>query len=647
MARDSDDARGGDTPPETAPDDPSDRVPDTHRPPARDPDAEPSLSPAEGDGTRSEPAAVTDGGSTAAHGSAAAVVTDRRVLLGLTFVVAFCSIAYELVYSELLTVFYGGTVLRYSITIGLYLFSMGVGAFLSAHLDDPDANFLRTEVYLAFAGPAGAAFVIALNSFPDVVFPLKGPVTLALAHGPILLVGLLSGFEIPLLNELVEHREETLFAALGRAYPRAVVRRVLGAFFSVSEAEGRSFSEVLGVDYLGSLAGTVVYALVLYPRYGLVVTALALGLLNALAALVFAGWSARAPVSRGADRSLSLARWRGVVLAGLLLTGTYGGLVANAGAVDRAVTGAYMGDRIESEYQPGKADVTVESFERTAYQRVTTYQRDVAGNAGTETCLRLDQAIQLCDSWVDSYHSGLVDVPMSAYLNESGAVAGGNESFDVLLVGGGDYIAVDRLRDYDVRVDQVDIDGEFLDYSKNESTFARYHDDADEYDRLNTTVGDAYRYLRHTDERYDLILLDVPGARSDDSLALYSTEFYTLLRQRLSERGVVATWVYSRYYYSQHRAVHVNTLREAGFDRYLSYSVYEDPDGDDEFETGERFWVLSDGPQPTPNVTRARSDYLDAVADRYGPWDWEALPSYRGVEPNSVFDPNYGVIVDP
>jgi len=586
--------------------------------------------------------------------SATALVTHRRVLLGLTFVVAFCSIAYELVYSELLTVFYGGAVLRYSITIGLYLFSMGVGAFLSAHLDDPEGNFLRTEVYLAFAGPAGAGFVVALNSFPDVTLrvgqlALKEPLTLALSHVPILVVGLLSGFEIPLLNELVEHREETLFAALGGVYPRTIVRGVLGTFFSVSEAEGRSFSEVLGVDYLGSLAGTVVYALVLYPRHGLVVTVLVLGLLNGLAALTFAGWSSRA--DPGPDRSLSLGRWRAVVLAGLLLTGTYGGLVANAGAVDRAVTGAYMGDRIESEYQPDRAvsdvdraEVTVTSFERTRYQRITTYERDLAGTDGTETCLHLDQAIQLCDSWVDSYHSGLVDVPMSTLANRTGTDV---TSLNVLLVGGGDYIAVDRLRDYNVSVDQVDIDGAFLAYSKTESRFSTYHDDAHEYDRLNTTVGDAYNYLRQSDERYDLILLDVPGARSDDSLALYSTEFYTLLRQRLSDRGVVATWVYSKYWFGQHHKAYANTVREAGFDRYLPYSVYEDPDGDEELERGERFWLLSDGPRPTPNVTRARSDYLHDVTERYDGLTWRSIPSYRGVEPNSVFDPNYDVIVDP
>ncbi|WP_459191248.1 spermidine synthase [Halosimplex sp. J119] len=576
-------------------------------------------------------------------------LTDRRVLLGLTFVVAFCSIAYELVYSELLTVFYGGTVLRYSITIGLYLFSMGVGAFLSAHLDDPGPNFLRTELYLAFAGPVGAGFVIALNSFPDVAFQFKGPVTLALAHVPILLVGLLSGFEIPLLNELVDHRERTVFAALGGIYPRRIIRGILGAFFSVSEAEGRSFSEVLGVDYLGGLAGTVVYALVLYPRYGLVVTVLVLGLLNGLAALVFAAWSARG-TERTSGRSLSLARWRGVVLACLLLTGTYGGLVANAGAVDRAVTGAYMGDRIESEYQPqsaghvtDRAEVTVESFERTRYQRITTYERDLAGNGASETCLHLDQAIQLCDSWIDSYHSGLVDVPMSALAGETGDVA----SLDVLIVGGGDYIAVDHLREYNVSVDQIDIDGEFLAYSKEESRFSRYHDDADEYGRLNTTVGDAYDYLRGSEKRYDLVLLDVPGARSDDSLALYSTEFYRTLRNHLSDRGVVATWAYSKYWFPEHHKAYVNTVRAAGFDRYLPYSAYEDHDEDGELERGERFYLLSDGPQPVPNVSRARSDYLDGVADRYDGLSWRSIPSYRGVEPNSVFDPNYDVIVDP
>jgi len=339
--------------------------------------------------------------------------------------------------------------------------------------------------------------------------------------------------------------------------------------------------------------------------------------------------------------SPSLGRWRGVLFAGLLLTGTYAGLVANAGAVDRAVTGSYMADRIESEYQPGQADVRVTDFERTRYQRVTTYERDLAGHAGVETCLRLDQAVQLCDSWVESYHSGLVDVPMSTFENAS--------SVDVLLVGGGDYVAVDYLREYGVSVDQVDIDGEFLAMARNRSYLTGFNDGADEYDRLNTTVGDAFTHLRHSDERYDLILLDVPGARSDDSLSLYSVEFYRLLRDSLTDRGIVATWTYSPYFYGEHAKAYTNTVRAAGFAYNMEYSAYDDLDGDDELERGERFYILSDDPRPQPVLDRAKSTHLNETAAKYAErdWAWKRFPHYRGVEPNSVFDPNYDIIVDP
>jgi spermidine synthase len=568
-----------------------------------------------------------------------AVVSDRRFKLGVTVVVAFCSIAYELVYSEFLTVFYGGTVLRYSVTIGLYMFSLGVGALVSRHLEDPESNFLRTEVCLAFAGPAGAGLIIALNSFPGVAFPGKEPLTLALSHVPILVVGVLSGFEIPLLDSLVEDREGAARSALGRIYPRRLVRGLLGLLFAVRDPEAgserESLSAVLGADYLGSLVGTVVYALVLYPRLGLVVTVLTLGLVNALAALAFAAWTLS-----GAAGSLSrptVGNWRAVLVAGLLLSGTYGGLVVNGPAVDRTVTGAYMGDRIADEYRPGTVEVDVESYDRTAYQRVIRYERRVAHHSGPETCLRLDSALQLCDSWVDSYHSGLVDVPVSLYEDPS--------SLNVLLVGGGDYVAVDHLRRYGVSVDQVDIDGEFLAYTRNRSYFEQFHHDAYEYDRLNTTVGDAYTFLRERDERYDLVVLDIPGARSDDSLPLYSEEFYRLLRSHLTDRGVVVSWVYSRYSYPQHTKAYHATVHAAGFDRYLPYSVVDDLDGDGEYERGERFYVLSDGPTPSLDLDRAESVYVRRHADRLDPGEWRPLPTYRGVEPNSVFDPNYDIVV--
>ena len=43
--------------------------------------------------------------------------------------IAFCSLSYELIFAELLSAVNGGTVLNYSLTIGLYIASAGLGSF--------------------------------------------------------------------------------------------------------------------------------------------------------------------------------------------------------------------------------------------------------------------------------------------------------------------------------------------------------------------------------------------------------------------------------------------------------------------------------------------------------------------------------------
>ena len=48
-----------------------------------------------------------------------------------------------------------------------------------------------------------------------------------------------------------------------------------------------SFSEVLGFDYLGSLVGTVIFAMVFYPFFGIVSSALFTGFLNLFVAMIF------------------------------------------------------------------------------------------------------------------------------------------------------------------------------------------------------------------------------------------------------------------------------------------------------------------------------------------------------------------------
>jgi spermidine synthase len=165
-----------------------------------------------------------------------------------TFVLAFCSIVYELLLGQSLSAFLGNTVLRYCVTIGLYMVSMGIGAIFAEGrwVRDPVLTLLRVETLLSLTGGFSVLF---LHGASWVVG--SGLVFSLLAHGLILAVGVLTGFEIPLLIEV----------------------RNLDA--------GDSENSVLGVDYLGAFAGALAFAFLFYPKLGILPTAFFTAMLNA------------------------------------------------------------------------------------------------------------------------------------------------------------------------------------------------------------------------------------------------------------------------------------------------------------------------------------------------------------------------------
>lgn len=173
------------------------------------------------------------------------------VLLIAKLAVAFCSIAYELVLAQTLSVFLSNTVLRYCVTIGLYMFSMGIGAFLAEKRlgRSPARTFWQIEVLLTALG------VLSLPSLFFVDTLGMELVFLVWSHALICLIGLATGFELPLAIEL-GHRS-------GRP----------------------SRNALLAVDYIGAFLGTLGFVFLIYPVTGLFVAAWAIAFLNALVAL--------------------------------------------------------------------------------------------------------------------------------------------------------------------------------------------------------------------------------------------------------------------------------------------------------------------------------------------------------------------------
>ncbi|MGK4005776.1 polyamine aminopropyltransferase [Sorangium sp. So ce1036] len=171
-------------------------------------------------------------------------------LLVSVFVIATSGLIYELITGTLASYVLGDSVTQFSFVIGLYLFAMGIGSYLSQYVETRLLErFVEIELGLALVGGLSAPMLFraytALGAFRALLYSL------------VLLIGILVGLEIPLLIRLLN--------------------------FSLDLK--RLVARVLTLDYIGALAASLLFPSLLLPRLGIHQTSLFFGLLNAAVAL--------------------------------------------------------------------------------------------------------------------------------------------------------------------------------------------------------------------------------------------------------------------------------------------------------------------------------------------------------------------------
>lgn len=197
---------------------------------------------------------------------------DKQLILlcGSVFIIAACSLVYELLISSLSTYLLGSSVVHYSITIGLFLFFMGVGAWLAQRvLEDLVGAFVAIELAVGAVGGVSALVLFGVYALTEYYYPVMLAVIGA--------IGILIGMELPLLTRILERHSGLR----------------------------RGISTVLTIDYLGALVASLLFPFVLLPYLGHLLTAVVVGLVNFLIATVVA-WSFRH----------QLGAWRTTILQG-------------------------------------------------------------------------------------------------------------------------------------------------------------------------------------------------------------------------------------------------------------------------------------------------------------------------------------------
>jgi len=171
----------------------------------------------------------------------------RAPLLFLNvFVIATCGLIYELLAGTLSSYVLGDSVTQFSIIIGIYLFAMGVGSWLSRYIDKNLAErFVEVELSVAVVG--GFSAPVLFLSFAHLSY------FSIVLYGIVFIIGVLVGLEIPLMMRIL--KDELDFKDL--------------------------VSRVLAFDYIGALVASLLFPIFLVPRLGLNRTSLLFGMLNA------------------------------------------------------------------------------------------------------------------------------------------------------------------------------------------------------------------------------------------------------------------------------------------------------------------------------------------------------------------------------
>jgi spermidine synthase len=410
-------------------------------------------------------------------------------------VIATCGLVYELIAGTLASYVLGDSVTQFSTVIGAYLSAMGLGSYLSRYVRRGLVRtFVEVELAVALLGGLSAPLLfLAFGHLPHLFRPVL--------YSVVLLVGTLVGIEIPLILRIL--KEQVDFRDL--------------------------VAKVLTFDYLGALAASLLFPIVLVPSLGLVRTSLLLGLANAAVGL-WSTWLFAAQL-----RTAGILRGVGAFVV-LVLT-----------------VGFAYGDRLtELAEEELYADPVV-------FATSSRHQRIVLTRSRDHFQLFLNGNLQFSSTDEYRYHEALVHPAM--------ALAPEDAARRALVVGGGDGLAVRELLKHPglAEVVLVDLDPEMTRLAAQNPFLKQLNGEALLSPKVKVVNDDALVWLAQGDDAFDVVIADFPDPHNFSLGKLYTRRFYALVKRRLTPDGVLAVQATSPLMARRSFWCIVRTIEAAGF----------------------------------------------------------------------------------
>lgn len=465
----------------------------------------------------------------------------------ITCFIAGYSILYELIIAQSLSNITSNTIVWYSVTIGIYIGSMGLASLLQRKIvknGDILIALFEIEILLSIVGALSPILIAFGKELGQSVFFTIAVITISL-------VGFLTGLELPLLMEL------------GQKYNKKNIS-----------------NRILGVDYMGALGGSLIFPLFFVTRYNLFATTFLVAIGGTLVSLIIIIHYKK---TKKIETALS------VVLLLILSLG-----LIKSSDIDQYFLQEYYyysEGAISSENKP-----IIESY-KSPYQQIDLVYYEFNDIPRNIINSYLKTPIQKSDNqYVDYsvfingdyqfsadseavYHEYFAHVPIILF---------DQKPKNVLVLGGGDGLLIKELLKYEEieNITHVDIDPVMVDLAKKHPLFTTLNQNSLKNDKVNTIIDDGFHYIRNTKEIFDAVYLDLPSPTNYDLSRLYSKEFYYLIQKHLSEDGFMvldtpgslpigSTEADNEYCLKKSNIYqYYNTIKASGFETVLPYVAY-------------------------------------------------------------------------
>jgi spermidine synthase len=428
-----------------------------------------------------------------------------------TAVSGACALALEVMWTRGISIAVGRTTYSFTVMLAAFLIGIALGSWLHALIP-----LRRVGVSLQFGivlSGIGISSIVFSQLIPDMPrLAVWANAWLAPSAGGLrVATTLITSFAIMLVPCVL----------MGVAFPLAGQARV-----RLRERFGQAVGEVVGLNTLGAIIGSLAAAYLLIPRFGLQRGMLLVSALNLSYGLIVIGFATAG----------SKVRIRPIVLplTGLLAAGALA-LPVLLPDWDIHLLATFRNNTLLQQLEPAdpeERDGAANAMNVLYYREGRSSNVSVIDN-GRDRAMLIDGKSVASDSLTDMEHELLLGhLPVLLHpAPRSAAVVGLGAGITL-----GGVLAHPEIE----RVVLVEIEPAVVEGARQ---FADVNGDALDDPRLEIAFQDGRNYLRTSSHKFDVITADPIHPWAHGASYLYTTDYYAMVAERLAPGGLMCQWL--------------------------------------------------------------------------------------------------------